>query len=136
MIVRTGPLWPVRENGAGEWVDEEGTVVLGRTTLGDVIRKRRLALGIGQRDLAAKIMGGRTSFCSPQTLNNIEHNDRLGEQYWPSISKELDIPYCVLVYHGLLVPAGFVEPYEYPYQDIEEAFIMMRKRLHDHIYTL
>ena len=123
-------------NANNEWEDSDGNVLIRLTTLGDVIRKRRLELGISQRDVAAMITGSRTSFCSPQTLNNIEHNDRTGEQYWASISKKLDIPLCVLMYYGLLAPAGYVYPYEYPYEVIEKAFDKMRDSLFDHIYTL
>ena len=123
-------------NKDNEWEDSDGNVLIRLTTLGDVIRKRRLELGISQRDVAAMITGSRTSFCSPQTLNNIEHNDRTGEQYWASISKKLDIPLCVLMYYGLLAPAGYVHPYEYPYEVIEKAFDKMRDSLFDHIYTL
>jgi transcriptional regulator with XRE-family HTH domain len=123
-------------NKDNEWEDSDGNILLKHTTLGEVIRERRLELGISQRELASRLKGDRTPFCSPQTLNNIEHNDRLGEQYWYSLSKELGIAHCVFVYYGLMVPEGYVHPFKYPLDVIEKAFDELRDTLHNHIYTL
>ena len=57
----------------GNHIDPEtGVVVIATTTLGQVIRKKRLKWGFAQRDLAMMVRGERMPFCSPQTLNNIE----------------------------------------------------------------
>lgn len=102
------------------------------TTLGEVIRNRRLALGISQRTLASNIRGAVNPYCSPQTMNNIEHDDRLGEQYWQSLSDKLGIPMEVFIYYGMLAHINMMPSIEYPYEVIQNAFKAMTKVLDDY----
>ena len=118
----------------GNHIDPKtGVVVIATTTLGQVIRKKRLKWGFAQRDLAMMVRGERMPFCSPQTLNNIEHDDRLGQQYWASISERLKIPMEVFIYYGILVPINMFPSYEYPYEVIQEAFKAMESVLDKHL---
>lgn len=111
----------------GNHIDKEtGEMVYKVTTLGRVIRDARIRKGMTQRGLAELVRGTETPYCSPQTMNNIEHNERLGEQYWQSLSNLLDIPMEVFIYYGLLTPTNMVPSYEYPYDLIKDGFNVMR----------
>ena len=79
---------------------------MNKTTLGKIIRTRRIELKISQRDLANRLVGTRNKYCSPQVMNNIERDVRTGKQYWQSLSKELGIPIDVFTYYGLLAKSG------------------------------
>lgn len=102
------------------------------TTLGEVIRNRRLELGISQRALASSISGAVNPYCSPQTMNNIEHDDRLGEQYWQSLSDKLGIPMEVFIYYGMLAHVNMMPSIDYPYDVIQNAFKAMEQVLDDY----
>lgn len=111
----------------GNHIDKAtGEMVYKVTTLGRVIRDARIRKGMTQRGLAVLVRGSETPYCSPQTMNNIEHDERLGEQYWQSLSDLLDIPMEVFIFYGLLVPINMVPSYEYPYHLIEDGFKVMR----------
>jgi len=103
------------------------------TTLGKIVRTRRIELNISQRDLANRLVGTRNKYCSPQVMNNIEHDIRTGKQYWQSLSKELDIPIDVFTYYGLLAKSGLVPSVELPFEIIESAMDKMHNYLQAYI---
>lgn len=92
---------------------------MNKTTLGKIIRTRRIELKISQRDLANRLVGTERKYCSPQLLHNIEHDIRTGKQYWQSISKELDLPIEVFTYYGLLAKSGLYPSVEIPIEIVQ-----------------
>lgn len=98
---------PARYSHDGSWKRADGTIWLTETSLYEIIRHRRLLLGIQQRHLAGLLRTKDGKHCSPQTLNNIEKGLRSGKAYWDSLSMHLDIPYAVFVYYGELKDHGY-----------------------------
>jgi transcriptional regulator with XRE-family HTH domain len=111
---------PEKYTHNGSWKREDGTIWLTKTTLSEVIRYRRLLLGISQRALAEKLRTKEGKHCSPQTLNNIEMGLRSGRAYWDSMSMHLSIPYAVFIYYGELKDHGY-PMLSFPYADIERS---------------
>lgn len=109
---------PYTDNGT--FVRRDGSVWLKTVTLGEIIKRRRLSLGIPQRHLAGLLRSDDGGYCSPQTLNNIEHGYRAGSAYWKSLSDKLDIPYGVFIYYGTMKDHGF-PMLAMPYDTVESA---------------
>lgn len=104
---------------------------MNQTTLGKIIRNRRIELNISQRALANRLVGTERKYCSPQLLHNIEHDIRTGKQYWQSLSKELGIPIEVFTYYGLLAKSGLYPSVEIPIEVIQSTV----QNMHDCITT-
>ena len=108
---------------------------MNKTTLGKIIRTRRIELKISQRDLANRLVGTRNKYCSPQVMNNIERDVRTGKQYWQSLSKELGIPINVFTYYGLLAKSGLEPSVEIPFEIIESAMDKMHNYMQTDVYA-
>lgn len=108
---------------------------MNHTTLGKIIRNRRIELNISQRSLANRLVGTERKYCSPQLLHNIEHDIRTGKQYWQSLSKELDIPIEVFTYYGLLAKSGLEPSVEMPFEIIELAMGKMHNYMQTYLYA-
>lgn len=109
---------PYTDNGT--FVRQDGSVWLKTVTLGEIIKRRRLSLGIQQRYLAGLLRSDDGKYCSPQTLNNIEHGFRAGTAYWKSLSQHLHLPYAVFIYYGTLKDHGY-PMVAMPYDTVEFA---------------
>lgn len=109
---------PYTDNGT--FVRSDGSVWLKTVTLGEIIKRRRLSLGIQQRYLAGLLRSDDGGYCSPQTLNNIEHGFRSGTAYWKSLSRHLHLPYAIFIYYGTLKDHGY-PMVAMPYETVEYA---------------
>jgi hypothetical protein len=116
----------------GSWLRKDGTVWLTKTTLSEIIRYRRLLLGIQQRHLAGLLRTKDGKYCSPQTLNNIEMGLRSGKAYWDSLSMHLDIPYAVFVYYGELKDHGY-PMLSFPYDVIARSIDSVMNNINSHM---
>jgi hypothetical protein len=116
----------------GSWLRKDGTVWLTKTTLSEIIRYRRLSLGIQQRHLAGLLRTKDGKYCSPQTLNNIEMGLRSGKAYWDSLSMHLDIPYAVFVYYGELKDHGY-PMLSFPYDVIASSMDSVMNNINIHM---
>jgi transcriptional regulator with XRE-family HTH domain len=121
---------PYTDNGT--FVRSDGSVWLKTVTLGEIIKRRRLSLGIQQRHLAGLLRSDDGGYCSPQTLNNIEHGYRAGSAYWKSLSDNLDIPYSVFIYYGTMKDYGF-PMLAMPYATVESAMDQVMRVINSYV---
>ena len=78
-------------------------------TVGETIKKRRIAIGMSQRALASMVLKPDGYGISPQFMNCIENNRRSCVDYIPSIAKALHVPEEVLYFYSGVIPPKYIQ---------------------------